>query len=727
MRNKKLLMESEKSSQKSSQSLTVALAIAFFTLSAVALLISSGLQLFSNIQTQQLALSQRQGLIAQDAGKTVSSFIEEQFNALETANRLSDPVEIPEQERMIVLESLLGLKPAFRQLVLLNTQDAQLTEASRLAQASSGKLLAQLTEDALAQIHQGQRYISPIYIDEATSEPLAVMALPVTDIFGDFEGTLAAEVNLKFMWDLVDQLKVGDTGYAYVVDNKGNLIAFSDTGRVLRGENVQYLFEVSEFIENPTLPSDVTPEVSTYTGLLGTTVVGTYAPLGTPEWAVVIELPLREAYQDIFRQGVWALAIMFGITILAGLLGIFVARRFSEPLVDLSSVATEVAGGNLAAGARVAGPKEIAQVASTFNIMTSRLRELIGSLEQRVAERTTELEQANQQVKHRAEQFEAIAQISRIISSIQNQEELLARITRTISQYFGFYHVGIFLLDDNNQYAVLRAANSEGGKRMLKRGHRLEVGQTGIVGFVTSTGNPRIALDTGTDAVYFDNPDLPDTHSEMALPLKVGGQVVGALDVQSVEPNAFSREDINILSTLADQVSAALENARLHEEAQEALSKAEAAYRQLTSDTWSNIQRISPVAGYRFDGKKAEPLNKPANGTQPESQKEAFSVPMQLRGESIGRLRIKPAAEGHQWSDDEIAIIRATAERVALAVENARLVFESQKRASKEQVIGEISTKISSAINLDNILQTTLREMGRILPGAEISIQVENE
>ena len=713
--------------RQTSRSLIATLAIAFVSLSVVVLLISSGLQLFSSFQTQRKVLLQKQEVIAQEAGKSVSNFIEQQFNILEAASNLSNPISIPNQERESVLESLLGLQPAFRQVVLLNNQDNQLAEVSWLAQTSSGKIFAQLTEEALTQIHQGNRYISSIYIDDATSEPLAVMALPVTDIFGDFQGTLAVEVNLKFMWDLVDQLKVGETGYAYVVDNKGNLIAFSDTGRVLQGENVKNIFEVSEFVKNPTLPGDLTPDVVAYTGLLGTTVVGTYVPLGTPEWAVVTELPWGEAYQEFVRQGVAAIIITLGIAFFAGLLGIFVARRISAPLMNLSVTANEAANGNLTAVAKVSGPTEIAQVASTFNAMSTRLRELVGNLEQRVTERTAELEQANQQVQRRAEQFEAIAQISRVISSIRNQEELLTRITHMISQHFGFYHAGIFLLDENKQYAVLRAANSEGGRRMLKRGHRLQVGQTGIVGFVTSTGTPRIALDTGTDAVYFDNPDLPETHSEMALPLKISGQVVGALDVQSTMPNAFTQEDINILSTLADQISTALENARLHEETKDALSKAETAYRQLTSASWSNIQQFSQITGYRFDGTKAEPLNMPANGGQTENKNEAFSVPVKLRGTSIGNLRINPASKGHQWTEDEMAIIQATAERVALAVENARLVSESQKRASKEQVIGEASSKISAAINLDSILQTTLREMGRILPGAEISIQVENE
>lgn len=368
------------------------------------------------------------------------------------------------------------------------------------------------------------------------------------------------------------------------------------------------------------------------------------------------------------------------------------------------------------------------QSARDFQNSNEELRSLQNELENRVENRTAELEIANQQVQHRAEQFKAIAQVSQIISSIGNQEELLQRVTHTISQQFGFYHVGIFLMSKNKQFAVLRAANSEGGQRMLKREHRLGVGQTGIVGFVTSTGRPRIALDTGTDAVYFDNPDLPETRSEIALPLMIDNKVVGALDVQSTKPNAFLQEDINTLSVLTDQVSAALKNARLHEEANEALSKAEAAYRQVTGEAWSGIRRLTPVFGYHFDGNTAEPLDMPVNGGQIESQNDAlYTVPVQLRGASIGKLRIKPTNDGHQWTEDEIAIIQATAERVALAVENARLILDSQKRASKEQVIGEISSKIGSSINLDNIMQTTLREMGRILPGAEISIQVENK
>jgi GAF domain-containing protein/HAMP domain-containing protein len=474
------------------------------------------------------------------------------------------------------------------------------------------------------------------------------------------------------------------------------------------------------------IPGGESP-ISISQGINGTTVVTTFVPLGNPDWAVVTELPWQEAYQNIISNGIWSVLVTLGMALLAGLIGIFVARRLAVPLTALTETATKISEGNIELEATARGPNETVRLANAFNSMTTQLREFISGLEERVAERTTELETANEKVARRADQFEAIAQVSRIISSIQDREVLLPRITRMISQHFGYYHVGIFLLDENNRYAVLRAANSEGGKRMLARKHRLEVGQTGIVGHVTSTGNPRIALDTGADAVFFDNPDLPDTHSEMALPLKLGSQIIGALDVQSTEPNAFSQEDFSTLSTLADQVSTAIQNARLHEESREALAQAQSAFHQMTSQAWTDVRRFAPVVGYRFDGTKPEPLTHYINGQQAEAQKEAYSIPVKLRGEPIGRLRINPTSEGQQWTDDEIAIIRATAERVALAVENSRLLLESQKNAAKEQVIGEISSKIGAAINLDSILQTTLREMGRILPGAEISIQVERE
>ena len=714
--------------KQTTRSLAATLAIAFFTLSVVVLLVSSGLQLFLNVQTQQTAISNQQWLVAQEASKTISNFIEDNFRSLEASVALADLSEASPVQQEASLDSLLSFQPAFRQISFLNIAGNETAYTTRVSQTAYEQFTEQLKTETemLIVTEKGQRYNSPVYIDNTSNEPLIFLAIPVTSASGDFKGTLVAELNLKFIWSLVDQLRIGKSGTAYIVDRQGSLIAFSDISRVLKGENVANLEKVGEFVNGNVAPGYQIP-ISLSQGINGTTVVTTFVPLGDPDWAVVTEMPWQEAYQNIINNGIWSILATLGMAFLAGLIGSFVARRLAVPLKGLTETATKISEGNIELEAIARGTNETVRLANAFNSMTTQLRGFIGSLEERVAERTAEVEAANEKIARRAEQFEAIAQVTRTISSIQDREVLLPRITRMISQHFGFYHVGIFLLDENNKYAVLRAANSEGGKRMLARKHRLEIGQTGIVGHVTSTGNPRIALDTGADAAFFNNPDLPDTRSEMALPLKIGSQVIGALDVQSTEPNAFSQDDISTLSTLADQVSIAIQNAHSYEEAREALAQAESAFRQMTSQTWMNVRRFTPVVGYRFDGNKPEPLTQYTNGQQTEAQEEAFSIPVQLRGESIGRLHIKPISEDHQWTDDEIAIIRATAERVALAAENARLILESQKNAAKEQVIGEISSKIGAAINLDNILQTTLREMGRILPGAEISIQVENE
>jgi GAF domain-containing protein len=172
------------------------------------------------------------------------------------------------------------------------------------------------------------------------------------------------------------------------------------------------------------------------------------------------------------------------------------------------------------------------------------------------------------ETQRKATQLAASAEVARDATAILDIGRLLNQTVHLISEQFGFYHAGVFLLDEHDEYAVLQAASSEGGIRMLERGHRLRVGQVGIVGHVASTGEPRIALDVGEDATHFANPDLPNTRSEMALPLLVQERVVGVLDVQSTEEAAFSEDDMAILQTMADQLATAIANARLFEQVQ---------------------------------------------------------------------------------------------------------------------------------------------------------------
>ena len=357
------------------------------------------------------------------------------------------------------------------------------------------------------------------------------------------------------------------------------------------------------------------------------------------------------------------------------------------------------------------------QIART-NDAIDQLESLNLELEKRVSDRTLEFERANEGIARRAAQFEYIARIARIISSTQTMDTLLPQITGAISEQFGFYHVGIFLLDTHREYAVLVSANSEGGQKMLERNHRLLVGGTGIVGFVTQSGQPRVALNVGLDSAYFNNPDLPDTLSEIALPLRIGSETFGALDVQSKRTNAFTQEDIKILSILADQVSIAIQNARSYQQTREALAQAEASSVQLSGQQWKQFLTRQDIKGFFFDGVDTIQV------TQSDKQRpHSLAIPLTLRGAKIGSIKLSASNPGRIWTDDEIAMVQAAAERTSLALESARLLQEAQKRAAKERVIGEISAKIGSSGNLESILQTAIQELGNTLPGTDIAIQ----
>lgn len=372
-------------------------------------------------------------------------------------------------------------------------------------------------------------------------------------------------------------------------------------------------------------------------------------------------------------------------------------------------------------------------------LANQELRELQVTLENRVASRTSELEQANQRNERRAKQFEAIAQVARAATLNQDLETLLPNLAELISHQFGFYHVGVFLLDEERNFAELRAANSEGGRRMLTRGHKLAVGQSGIVGYVSATGKARIALDVGDDAAFFNNPDLPETRSEMALPLRLGDDVIGVLDVQSLAANAFGDEDIEVLSTLADQVAIAIQNARSYEYTQNLLRQAQLTSGSLVTESWKILQdQTTNVIGYHVMDNRMKPLDERlesepvkqalANKTtiKTNGQQATLAVPIRLREEVIGILDIK-VPEEHDWEADEVDVAEAVAERLSLALESALLLKATQRRAEIERITADISTKIGATTQFESILRTAAEELSRVLGGSEVLVQLRED
>ena len=361
-----------------------------------------------------------------------------------------------------------------------------------------------------------------------------------------------------------------------------------------------------------------------------------------------------------------------------------------------------------------------------------QLTSLRDVLELRVQERTADLEK-------RAAQLQTVSSVARTIASVQDMNTLLPDITKLVGNQFGFYHVGIFLVDDAGEFALLQASNSAGGARMLNRQHKLKLDTNSIVGFTTSRNEPRIALDVGSDAVFFNNLDLPDTRSEMALPLNVGGRVIGAMDVQSNQPNAFAEGDIATLTTLADQVAIAIENARLFSEARESLSESEETFSRYVRQEWSGFASQAKNTGYVFDGTRTIALAKREKHEKVktlsqtgrlslEKESTELTIPIKFRGETVGILDVKSKKGSRQWTQDEITLLESAAERAAFALENARLVEGAQRRAARERAIGEISAKIGAVSDLEAIMQTTVEELGRRIGNAtEVTFELSAE
>jgi GAF domain-containing protein len=358
-----------------------------------------------------------------------------------------------------------------------------------------------------------------------------------------------------------------------------------------------------------------------------------------------------------------------------------------------------------------------------LQISNRDLLNLSTSLEQRINQRTAELQEQQQIVIRRSRQFEGIIRVSKAISATKNLQEILPQITRVISEQLGFYHVGIFLNDSANQYAVLSASNSPGGKKMLSRRHQLKIGEQGIVGYVAQAGTPRIALDVGADASYFNNPDLSSTHSEMALPLIIEDRVIGALDIQSTEANAFTSQDIEALSALADQVSLAIQNARLFDQTEKSLVESNAIQRQYIRETWSRLPKEEKLSGFRYSATGAIQLDDKAIISASENMKDKreISAPIILRGETIGTLTVQVPKSEHVGTD-QVDLIKAVAERVALSAENARLFEETSRRATREHLVSDITTKIRSTTDPQEMINTAMQELQRALGATRVEI-----
>ncbi len=427
------------------------------------------------------------------------------------------------------------------------------------------------------------------------------------------------------------------------------------------------------------------------------------------------QAPLMDIVNGYIRRILLPLLIFVP---LVSILLIAVITHFAatSPFRVLTNVATEIGRGNLDTPVPVRGMEETAALGMALERMRAELQDLYSGLEQQVAN-----------LERRAQYLEATADVARDAASMLDPQELLSRVTTLISERLGFYHTGVFLLDSTGKWAVLQAASSEGGQRMLARGHRLRVGQERVVGYVTDRGEARAALDLGADAMSFDNPELPDTRSEMALPLQARGEIIGALDVHSTEPEAFSEEDVAVLQTLADQLAVAISNAQLFQQAQESLEAVQRAYGELSRGEWTEILRRGSNMGYYCDVGGVKPLSVGSDITE-DSKLPAMSIPITVRGgRIIGIVNAHKSDGTSEWTAEETSVMRTLVEQLSVALESARLHQDTQRRAVRERMVGEITSRFRQSLDMESVLKIAADEIYQSLGLEEVVVRLATD
>ncbi|MCA0458071.1 MAG: GAF domain-containing protein [Chloroflexi bacterium] len=459
-------------------------------------------------------------------------------------------------------------------------------------------------------------------------------------------------------------------------------------------------------------------------------MIGFYAPVSNPIipnqtlFALVTETPVSTITNPTveYLGGARLFVGGLGLAIIVGLLIVLANQIIIPPLISLREAMQAAVDGDLNYPLQYGERQdEIGMLNAAFVDMRSHIRGLIEELESRIASRTRDIS--------------ATQEVGRFAASQRDVQTLLDQVVELIVEKFpDIYHAQIFLLDSDRQFAMLRSSTGEPGKIMLARGHKLAVGSLSVIGQVTGQGEVVVARDTGTSQVHQRNDLLPLTRAELAIPLKIGTQTIGALDVQSRIRDTFGKDEVAILQTMADQVAVAIENARLYQESVRRLEEIERINRTSTFEAWQEYlyaqreRQLSSQSGITSTNdlsalrKQAIQQNRIVVGSPTPNQTIPIAVPVQLRGQTLGAVEWEIPA--NDLNENKLQLAQELANRLAISLDNARLFQESQRAAERERVVNTIAARLTPQTEISDILQTAVREVGQALRAPNVTIRL---
>ncbi|MBN1667444.1 MAG: GAF domain-containing protein [Anaerolineales bacterium] len=667
------------------------------------------------LESAQIQLQDTNQAVAENA----NTWLDLNNRALQQMVNLPGIISMDPQEQRPILQALAQ---AFPHMYLVSTTDLG---GLNVARNDDADLTDYSDRSWYQQAVAGEPIAFQTLVGRTSGQPALVVSQPIKNELGEIVGVGMYASDLDEINRQVGLARIGETGLAYVIDANNRVVAHPDPAYT------------SELRDLGTYPPVMGLRAGLETPLVFSDEDGVRWVAYMTEidygWGVVVQQQESEIFAaaNAFRLASF-LILGLGSGLLIALTGLAIWQAI-RPIHDLTDTATAISGGDLSRLAPVQSQDEIGELALAFNRMTEQLLELIGGLEQGVAERTHDLEQ-------RSRQLQATAEVGQAAATYLDMNELIARVADLIQERFDLYYVGLFLVDEMQEWAVLRAGTGTAGQAMLARQHMIRIGE-GMIGWSVANAHARVALQAGEDAVRLATAELPETRSEAAIPLRSRNRVLGALSVQSTQVGAFDDETIAILQTMADLVAVAIDNARLYSETEVALQSTRRAYGELSRQAWLELISTKRQLSFRSDRSGTVPLREdwyPAmraawlegRSISPEADGQTgngdfpLAVPIRVRDNVIGVIHTHKSRSQGRWTEEEIKLVESVIEQLGVTLDSARLYEETQKQAQSERLIGEVTARMRQTLDIESVLKAATRELRTALDLAEVEIRM---